>query len=116
MSTSERFLIFGQAPLSLDDHIRINFQALLLSIAFVIVVVTVILFLSKRAGKRRYAAHQARLAAEGRLERNSALSDVANGPRTRFPVEPDSEPREERSIGAIFGDNYRPYGKDGGGE
>jgi len=102
-------------PLTQQDHIRINLQALIMSIIFVAALVVLIYLLNKRAGKRRYAAHQARLAAEGRLDRTDALSEIANsGPnKPRFINDDAAAPApNDRRIGSVFGENYRPYGND----
>ena len=96
-------------------HIRLNLQALIMSVIFVTAVALLAYFLSKRAGKKRYAAHQAQLAAEGRLERSSALSDIANGGGKPQFINDDDAVRvsNERERASMFGENYRPYGTDG---
>jgi len=96
-------------------QIRINLQALIMSALFVIGIALLAYFLSKRAGIRRYAAHQAQLAAEGRLDRSNALSDLANGrAKPTFVNDDDAAPAEsERQRASMFGENYRPYGSDG---
>jgi len=99
-------------PLTQEQQIRINLQALVIVSSLAALTIIAIYVINKIAGKRRYAAHQAKLAAEGRLGRGSALSDVANG----RPVLTDDgqivhvEPPRQVSI---FGENYKPYGKDG---
>ena len=102
-------------PLTQEDHIRINFQALVISVIFVGIVIAVVVLISRRAGKKRYAAHQARLAAEGKLDRSGALTDLASNPQTKFVDDAEPEYQGERRIGSVFGDNYRPYGEDGSG-
>jgi H+/gluconate symporter-like permease len=101
--------------LTQEDHIRINAQALLISVIFVGLIILAAYLLSKRAGKRRYAAHQAKLAAEGRSDRSSALAEVANGGALpQFMADDaDAEPHEVYRIAQVFGENYRPYGADG---
>ena len=99
--------------LTQEDHIRINFQALLISIAFVGTIIVAVVIINRVAGKRRYAAHQAKLAAEGRTERSSALAEIANSPTTKFVNDDLPVESGERKIGSVFGDNYRPYGQDG---
>ena len=99
--------------LTQEDHIRINFQALLISIAFVGSIIIAVVVINRIAGKRRYEAHQAKLAAEGRTERSNALAEIANSPSTKFVNDDEPATPEERKIGSVFGDNYRPYGEDG---
>jgi len=101
--------------LTQQDHIRINLQALIMSAIFVSLVVLTVYLLNKRAGKKRYAAHQAQLAAEGRLNRANALSEVANSSAgLKFVNDDDAAPPPtDQNIGSVFGENYQPYGKDG---
>jgi hypothetical protein len=96
-------------------QIRINLQALIISVVFVTTVALLAYLLAKRGGKKRYAAHQAQLAAEGRLERSSALSDIANsGGKPQFINDDDAvRVSNERERASMFGENYRPYGTDG---
>ena len=107
------FLADTVPELTQEDHIRINFQALLISIAFVGSIIIAVVVINRVAGKRRYEAHQAKLAAEGRTERSSALAEIANSPTTKFVNDDVPVAPEERKIGSVFGDNYRPYGEDG---
>ena len=101
-------------PLTQEEHMRINLQALILSVIFVGLIVVVVLLLNRRGLRKRYAAQQARLAAEGRLDRGNALTEVAHGPNLRFGGDDDAAPpAQEQSIAPIFGENYRPYGTDG---
>ena len=99
-------------PLTQEQQIRINLMALIYSVIFVAVVVVAIILLNRAAGKKRYARHQAKLAAEGRLGRSSALSDVANGPRARFDDDDAAPLQTGATKASVFGENYRPYGKD----
>jgi hypothetical protein len=96
-------------------QMRINFQALIISIVFVAAIALLAYLLNKRAGKKRYAAHQAQLAAEGRLGRSGALTEIANnGGKPTFVNDDDAAAAPtERLRGSIFGEGYTPYGKDG---
>lgn len=96
-------------------QIQLNLQALIISAIFVAVVATTIYLLNRRVVKKRYATHQARLAAEGKLDRSNALAEIANGPiKPRFINDDAAAPTSTDSPRAsVFGDNYRPYGKDG---
>ncbi|MDR2703747.1 MAG: hypothetical protein LBB58_05350 [Cellulomonadaceae bacterium] len=94
------------------EQIRINFQALLIVLVFAIIAVLAIFLINRWAGKRRYAAHQATLLAQGRAGRSSALSDVANN----RPIVTDDAgvvPIAEGHRASIFGENYRSVDMSG---
>jgi hypothetical protein len=97
--------------LTQQEHIWINLQALIIYGTLAIAVVLAVYFGYKRYLKKRYAASQAKLAAEGRTDRSNALAEIANNPQTRF-VNDDATFTPEAGRAAIFGDNYRPYGDD----
>jgi hypothetical protein len=99
------------------QHIRTNFQALIMMLVLIAAIALTIYLLNKRAGKKRYAAHQAQLAAEGKLDRGNALSEIANsGAKPKFINDDDAAaPDGGRTIGQVFGENYNPYGKDASG-
>lgn len=97
------------------QEIQTNFRALIIMIVLVSLIALAVFLINKRAGKKRYAAHQAKLAAEGRLDSSNALTEIAyGGAKPRFINDDDAAaPEGERPIAQVFGENYRPYGKDG---
>jgi len=105
-------LIAAAPPqLTQEEQIQINLQALILVASLAALTIITVFVINKMAGKRRYAAHQAQLAAEGRLGRSSALSDIANG-RPAITDDGETVHVPETQPGSIFGENYKPYGKD----
>ena len=96
-------------PLTQQDQIRINFQALLISVSVVALIVAAVFLISRQAGRRRYAAHQARLAAEGRADRSGALAELASGPATKWGSADEAAAFEQApGKASVFGENYRP--------
>jgi len=89
------------------EQIRINAQALALVVSLAVLTVVAIYLLNRRAGQRRYAAHQAQLLAEGRADRSSALSDVANG-RPLITDDAGAVKVQADNKASVFGENYRP--------
>ena len=104
------------SPEEQEQQIRTNLHALIMMIVLVALIALAIYLLNKRAGKKRYAAHQAQLAAEGRLDRGNALGEIAaSGAKPRFLNDDDAVAPTDRAIGQVFGENYNPYGKDATG-
>ena len=113
-----------EVPVEIDEqtqlqHIRANLQALIMMIVLVALAALAIYLFNKRSVQKRYAAHQAQLASEGRLDRSNALSALANsGTKPRFINDDDGIGQSdgaERALDHVLGDNYNPYGKDGTG-
>jgi hypothetical protein len=100
-------------PLTQAEHIRANLQALILVASMAAVIIVVALLLNKAYLKKRYATAQAKLVAEGRSNRGSVLAEIANAKPLRFD-DTASPVEAERRRGSLFGDNYNPYGDDGG--
>jgi len=100
--------------LTQEEQIRINFHMLLIVSSLAAATILTIYLLNRWSGKKRYAAHLAQLEAEGRLDRRSALSEVANaGGRAIVTDDGQAAGYKEEHKASVFGENYRSVDMSG---